>query len=208
MGHERCPRVGRDCQSSVGREMRAQWMASIGKLPDGVVAGVGGGSNGAGIFAPLIADEGVRLIGVEAAGEGVSVAGRHAATLSAGRPGGLHGMHTYVLQDDDGQTLPVHSVSAGLGYPGVGAEHSFWKDTGGVEYVAVDDKEALEAFTLLCETEGIIPALESAHAIAHAARLAPTLTSEQTIVINLSGRGDKDVVEVGRLLGQFSDGSP
>ncbi len=205
MGPHPYPQMVRDFQTIVGRETRAQSMAIMGKLPDCVVACVGGGSNAAGIFAPLIADEGVRLIGVEAAGEGVSIAGRHAATLSVGKPGVLHGMHTYVLQDDDGQTLPVHSVSAGLDYPGVGPEHSHWKDIGRVEYVAVDDTEALDAFTLLCETEGIIPALESAHAIAHAARLAKTLKSDQTIVINLSGRGDKDVVEVGRLLGRFSE---
>ena len=146
-------------------------------------------------------DADVKMIGVEAGGDGVGC-GFHAATVAAGAPGVLHGMLTYVLQDEDGQTLPVHSCSAGLDYPGVGPEHSHWKDTHRVEYVAVNDDEALAAFTLLSETEGITPALETAHAVAHVVKWAPTLPKDQTIVINLSGRGDKDVVEVARLLGR------
>ncbi len=203
MGPHPFPLMVRDFQTIVGREARAQMIQRTGRLPDFVIACVGGGSNAAGVFHPFAGDIDVALIGVEAAGEGVGVAGRHAATLSAGRPGVIHGMATYVLQDDDGQTLPVHSVSAGLDYPGVGPEHSFWKDAGRVQYVAAGDAEALAAFTALSETEGIIPALEPAHAVAHAIRLAPTLDADRTILVNLSGRGDKDVVEVGRLLGRF-----
>jgi tryptophan synthase beta chain len=160
---------------------------------------VGGGSSAAGIFAPLIDEPGVRLIGVKAAGEGIDK-GLHAATLTAGRPGVLHGMETYVLQDDDGQTLPVHSVSAGLDYPGVGPEHAYWHETGMVTYTSADDQAALEAFSLLSATEGIIPALESAHAVAHAIKLAPTMPRDAALVINLSGRGDKDVAEVARIM--------
>jgi tryptophan synthase beta chain len=204
MGPHPYPRMVRDFQSIIGRETRAQMLAEVGRLPDRVIACVGGGSNAAGIFAPFLDDEDVRLVGVEAAGEGL-VPGRHAATLSVGAPGILHGMETYVLQDADGQTMPVHSVSAGLDYPGVGPEHAHWKTVGRAEYVAVDDRAALRAFTMLCETEGIIPALETAHAVAYAAAVAPTLPGEQTIVVNLSGRGDKDVVEVGRLLGRSLD---
>jgi len=190
-----------DLQSVIGRETREQFLAAERRLPDVVVACVGGGSNAAGIFAPFAGDTAVQLVGVEAGGEGIE-GNRHAATLGKGRPGVLHGMYTYVLQDEDGQTLPVHSVSAGLDYPGVGPLHSNWKDTGRVTYVNVNDQEALAAFTLLSETEGIIPALESAHAVAHVAKLAPTLPRDQAIVINLSGRGDKDCVEVARLLGK------
>jgi len=166
-----------------------------------VVACVGGGSNAAGIFAGFLDDADVGLVGVEAAGENGALH-RHAATLSFGRPGVLHGMHTYVLQDDDGQTLPVHSVSAGLDYPGVGPEHSFWKEQGRARYEAVADDEALEAFQLLSKTEGIIPALESAHALAYVIREAARFAPDEPIVVNLSGRGDKDVREVSRLLGQ------
>ena len=201
MGPHPYPRMVRDFQSIVGRETKAQALEIMGRLPDCVVACVGGGSNAAGIFVAFLDDAAVRLIGVEAGGEGL-IPGRHAATLSAGSPGILHGMRTYVLQDADGQTLPVHSVSAGLDYPGVGPEHAHWKETGRVQYVAVDDRTALAAFSTLCETEGIIPALEAAHAVAHAIQLAPTLSGDQAIVVNLSGRGDKDVVEVGRLLGR------
>lgn len=204
MGPHPYPRMVRDFQSIIGRETRAQMLAEVGRLPDRVIACVGGGSNAAGIFAPFLDDEDVRLVGVEAAGEGL-VPGRHAATLSVGAPGILHGMHTYVLQDEDGQTLPVHSVSAGLDYPGVGPEHAHWKTIGRAEYVAVDDAAALRAFTMLCETEGIIPALETAHAVAYAIEVAPTLPREHNLVVNLSGRGDKDVVEVGRLLGRSLD---
>jgi tryptophan synthase beta chain len=188
----------------VGRETKVQALEQIGKLPDCVVACVGGGSNAAGIFSAFLDDPSVKLIGVEAAGVGLTP-GRHAATLTAGSPGVLHGMRTYVLQDDDGQTLPVHSVSAGLDYPGVGPEHAYWKECGRVEYVAMDDRAALEAFTTLSETEGIIPALEPAHAVAHVLRIAPTLPKDHGIVVNLSGRGDKDVVEVGRLLNRFTE---
>jgi tryptophan synthase beta chain len=201
MGPHPYPHMVREFQSVIGRETRAQILEQSGRLPGCVVACVGGGSNAAGIFAPFLDDAGVRLIGVEAAGENLKPH-RHAATLTAGSPGILHGMRTYVLQDADGQTLPVHSVSAGLDYPGVGPEHAHWKKTGRVEYTAVDDKSALEAFQVLSQSEGIIPALEPAHAVAYAMRLAPSLSREQVVVVNLSGRGDKDVVEVGRLLGR------
>jgi len=204
MGPHPYPLMVRDFQSIVGRETKVQALEQIGKLPDGVVACVGGGSNAAGIFSAFLDDASVKLIGVEAAGEGLTP-GRHAATLTAGSPGVLHGMRTYVLQDDDGQTMPVHSVSAGLDYPGVGPEHAYWKESGRVEYVAVDDAAALRAFTTLSETEGIIPALEPAHAVAHVLRIAPTLSKDQSIVVNLSGRGDKDVMEVGRLLNRFTE---
>ncbi len=202
MGPHPFPQMVRDFQSVVGKEARAQSLAMAGKLPDCVIACVGGGSNAAGIFAPFLDDESVKLVGVEAAGEKL-VEGRHAATLSAGAPGIIHGMRTYVLQDHDGQTLPVHSVSAGLDYPGVGPEHAYWKEAGRVEYVHADDDAALAAFTLLCETEGIIPALESAHAIASAVERAKTMAPEHMVIVNLSGRGDKDVVEVGRLLKRY-----
>jgi tryptophan synthase beta chain len=204
MGPHPYPLMVRDFQSIVGRETKVQALEQIGKLPDGVVACVGGGSNAAGIFSAFLDDPGVKLIGVEAAGEGLTP-GRHAATLSAGSPGILHGMRTYVLQDEDGQTMPVHSVSAGLDYPGVGPEHAYWKESGRVEYVAVDDSAALRAFTTLSETEGIIPALEPAHAVAHVLQIAPTLPKDQSMIVNLSGRGDKDVVEVGRLLNRFTE---
>jgi tryptophan synthase beta chain len=201
MGAHPFPMIVRDFQSVIGRETREQMLAREGRLPDYVVACVGGGSNAAGIFAPFVGDVSVRLIGVEAGGRGLG-AGEHAATLAHGRPGVIHGMYTYVLQDEDGQTAPVHSVSAGLDYPGVGPEHAFWKETGRAQYVAATDRESLDAFQLLSETEGIIPALESAHAVAHVVKLAPTLSKDQTIVINVSGRGDKDCVEVARLLGR------
>jgi len=201
MGPHPFPQMVRDFQSIIGRETRAQMLQLTGRLPDVVIGCVGGGSSAAGIFAPMIDDKNVRLIGVEAGGEGIDK-GLHAATLSRGKSGMLHGMETIVLQDDDGQTMPVHSVSAGLDYPGVGPEHAYWRDFGRVEYTHADDQEALDAFNLLCETEGIIPALETAHAVAHAVKLAPTLPAKQSVVINLSGRGDKDVVEVARLLGR------
>ncbi len=200
MGPHPFPTIVRDFQAVIGRETREQMLARAGRLPDVVLACVGGGSNAAGIFHPFIGDAGVRLIGVEAAGEGVGT-GRHAATLAQGRPGILHGMHTVVLQDDDGQTAAVHSVSAGLDYPGVGPEHAYWQRAGRVEYVSATDAEALEAFELLSRTEGIIPALETAHAVAHAVKLAPRLSRDRLMVINLSGRGDKDCVEVARLRG-------
>jgi len=203
MGPHPYPLMVRDFQSIVGRESRAQMLNQTGQLPEHVVACVGGGSNAAGIFAPFLDDENVSLVGVEAAGEKLKP-NRHAATLSVGRPGVLHGMHTFVLQNDDGQTLPVHSVSAGLDYPGVGPEHAHWMTCGRAKYVAIDDDEALQALTLLSTTEGIIPALETAHAIAHAIKMAPTLPKDQRIVINISGRGDKDVAEVARLMGSNS----
>ncbi|MFQ5412487.1 MAG: tryptophan synthase subunit beta, partial [Phycisphaerae bacterium] len=199
MGPHPFPMLVRDLQTVIGRETRRQMLAATGRLPDAVVACVGGGSNAAGIFHPMIEDEGVRLLGVEAAGEGLN--GRHSATIAKGRAGVLHGMQTIVLQDDDGQTLPVHSVSAGLDYPGVGPEHAYWAETGRVEYVSATDAEALDAFELLSRTEGIIPALEPAHAIAHVVKLAPGMDREQTLVVNLSGRGDKDCVEVARIRG-------
>ena len=193
------PMMVRDFQACIGEETKRQCMEIEGRLPDLVIACVGGGSNAAGIFYPFV-ETGVKLIGVEAGGRGMAL-GQHAATLSQGRPGVLHGALSYVLQDDDGQTADVHSVSAGLDYPGVGPEHAYWKDTGRVNYVSVSDAEALEAFQLLAQCEGIIPALESAHAIAHVKKIAPKLPKDQMIVVNLSGRGDKDCQEVARLIG-------
>jgi tryptophan synthase beta subunit len=186
------PMIVRDFQSVIGVESRAQMLDAEGRLPDYAVACVGGGSNAIGLFHPFYADEEVRFVGVEAAGEGVN-SGHHAATLASGRPGVLHGAMSYLLQDDDGQVMEAHSISAGLDYPGVGPEHSFYKDSGRAEYVSVTDREALEGFTLLCETEGIIPALESAHAVYHAATLAKGLDADKIVLINLSGRGDKDM---------------
>jgi tryptophan synthase beta chain len=193
------PMIVRDFQNVIGVETRAQCLELEGRLPDYVVACVGGGSNAAGIFAPFANDSAVKLIGVEAGGRGTAL-GQHAASLSSGSPGVLHGSLSYVLQDDDGQTADVHSVSAGLDYPGVGPEHAWWKDSGRVNYVAINDAEALDAFQLLAQREGILPALESAHALAHIAKLAPTLGKDQIIVMNLSGRGDKDCQEVARLI--------
>ena len=193
------PMMVRDFQSCMGREARAQCLEAEGRLPDVVIACVGGGSNAAGIFAPFVDDMGVKMIGVEAGGRGGNL-GEHAATLSQGRPGVLHGMLSYVLQDGDGQTADVHSVSAGLDYPGVGPEHAYWKDSGRVEYTSITDAEALEAFQVLARCEGILPALETAHALAQAAKIAPTMKKDQIMIINLSGRGDKDCQEVARLL--------
>ncbi|MDX2198882.1 MAG: tryptophan synthase subunit beta [Phycisphaerae bacterium] len=201
MGPHPFPTIVRDFQSVIGRETREQMIEQTGRLPDAVVACVGGGSNAAGIFHPFVDDRSVRLIGVEAAGHGVDT-DQHSATLARGRMGIIHGMRTMVLQDDDGQTLPVHSVSAGLDYPGVGPEHAYWHSIGRVQYVSIDDARALEAFSLLSRMEGIIPALETAHAVSYAAELAKTMSKDQTIVVNLSGRGDKDCVEVARLTGQ------
>ncbi len=201
MGAHPFPMIVRDFQSVIGRETREQVLTSVGRLPEMLVACVGGGSNAAGMFVPFFEDAQVQMVGVEAGGEGMQL-GRHAATLMAGRPGVIHGMQTYVLQDDDGQTSPVHSVSAGLDYPGVGPEHSYWKDAGRVEYVAVTDDEALAAFQLLSETEGIIPALEPSHAVAEVCKRAPGMPKDAAIVMCLSGRGDKDCVEVARLLGK------
>jgi tryptophan synthase beta chain len=195
------PMMVRDFQSVIGRECRAQCLEKLGRLPDAVIACVGGGSNAAGIFYPFVEDASVRLIGVEAGGRGAG-AGDHAAPLSYGTPGVLHGSMSYVLQDKFGQTADVHSCSAGLDYPGVGPEHSWWKDTKRVEYVAATDAEALEAFQLFARMEGIIPALETSHAIHGAIEAARAMHPDQTLVINVSGRGDKDVTEVMRLLGQ------
>ncbi len=195
------PMIVRDFQSMIGTEARAQCLEAEGRLPDHVIACVGGGSNAAGIFAAFVNDRSVKLIGVEAGGRGTAL-GQHAATLCNGQPGVLHGCLTYVLQDEDGQTADVHSASAGLDYPGVGPEHAYWKDSGRVQYSCITDDEALAAFQTVAELEGILPALESAHAFAQAAKLAPTLGKDQIVLINLSGRGDKDCQEVARLLGR------
>jgi tryptophan synthase beta chain len=192
------PRIVRDFQAVIGREAREQSLRQIGRLPDLVVACVGGGSNAAGIFYPFVNDSQVELVGVEAGGRG-SKPGDHAATLSYGRPGVLHGSMSYVMQDDDGQTCDVHSVSAGLDYPGVGPEHSYWKETGRVRYTACRDDQALEAFDTLARSEGILPALESSHAIAKGMELAASRSKEDAVVICLSGRGDKDAAEIARL---------
>src|SRR5947209_4803310 len=195
------PVMVRDFQSVIGKEARQQCLEQVGRLPDAVVACVGGGSNAAGMFHPFIDDRGVALIGVEAGGRGGGL-GDHAATLSQGQPGVLHGSYSYVLQDDDGQTAPVHSVSAGLDYPGVGPEHSFWKDSGRVSYTSVGDADALQTFHLCARLEGILPALETAHAVVEAMRLAAKRAKEDVIVVCFSGRGDKDCYEVARLEGE------
>jgi tryptophan synthase beta chain len=194
------PMMVRDFQSVIGEECLQQMPEQIGRQPDAVIACVGGGSNAMGIFYPYIRHEGVRLIGVEAAGEGLDT-GRHAASLSAGTPGVLHGNRTYLLQDANGQITETHSVSAGLDYPGVGPEHAYLKDIGRAEYVGITDQEALQAFHRLCRTEGIIPALESSHAVAYAMQLAATLRPDQHLLVNLSGRGDKDIGTVADLSG-------
>jgi tryptophan synthase beta chain len=194
------PTMVRDFQRVIGDECIVQMRRGIGRQPDAVIACVGGGSNAMGIFYPYIEHEGVRLIGVEAAGLGLA-SGKHAASLNAGSPGVLHGNRTYLLQDDDGQILETHSVSAGLDYPGVGPEHAFLKDSGRAEYAAITDDEALAAFHRLCRTEGIIPALESSHAVAHAIKLAATMKPDQHLLVNLSGRGDKDIGTVADLSG-------
>ena len=186
------PMMVRDFQAVIGKESIAQMQEQCGRQPDAVIACVGGGSNAMGIFHPYIPCEGVRLIGVEAAGEGMET-GRHAASLTAGRSGVLHGNRTYLLQDENGQVLETHSVSAGLDYPGVGPEHAWLKDSGRAEYVTITDAEALDAFHKLCRFEGIIPALESSHALASAAKIAPTLPKDKILLVNLSGRGDKDM---------------
>ncbi len=186
------PMMVRDFQAVIGEECLKQMPEMTGRQPDYVVACVGGGSNAIGIFYPYIDVPGVKLVGVEAAGEGLE-SGRHAASLSAGTPGVLHGNRTYLLQDEDGQIIETHSVSAGLDYPGVGPEHAWLKDSGRATYVAIDDEQSLQAFHDCCRIEGIIPALESSHALAYAAKLAPTLPADQIILVNLSGRGDKDM---------------
>jgi len=194
------PVMVRDFQSVIGAETREQIMAAEGRLPDALVAAIGGGSNAMGLFFPFLDDPGVRMFGVEAAGHGLDTP-EHAASLSKGRPGVLHGNRTYLLQDDDGQIIEAHSISAGLDYPGVGPEHAWLHDLGRVEYVGATDTEALEAFQLCSRLEGIIPALEPAHALAYVMRLAPTMPKESIIVMNLCGRGDKDIFTVARHLG-------
>jgi tryptophan synthase beta chain len=195
VGPDPYPRLVRDFQSIIGRETRQQCQERLGRLPDAVVACVGGGSNAMGIFHAFLGDHAVELVGVEAAGDGLDT-GRHAAPLAAGRPGVLHGAYSYLLQDADGQVAPAHSVSAGLDYPGVGPEHAALKDSGRARYVAVTDAEALDAFGVLAQLEGIVPALEAAHAVAWLLGQAGGWTGGRTIVVNLSGRGDKDVAAV------------
>ena len=194
------PQMVRDFQSVIGREAKEQILEDEGRLPDYVVACVGGGSNAMGLFSEFLQHEDVKIIGVEAAGRGIDT-NEHAATLNKGKPGVLHGSYSYVLQDENGQVLPVHSISAGLDYPGVGPEHSYLKDVGRVTYKCITDKEALDAFHLLCRTDGIIPALESSHALAEVIKLAPTLSKDKIILVNLSGRGDKDVNTVAEIEG-------
>jgi tryptophan synthase beta chain len=195
------PAMVRDFQTVIGNETRAQMLDREKRLPDLVVACVGGGSNAIGMFHPFIDDAGVEIHGVEAAGDGVDTP-RHAATLSKGSPGVLHGARSYLLQDQDGQIIEAHSISAGLDYPGIGPEHSWLKDIGRVKYFSVTDKEALDAFMLLSKLEGIIPALESAHAIAHVGKIASQMGKDQIIAVCLSGRGDKDVFSVAAALGE------
>ena len=192
------PRIVRDFQSVIGRETRAQSLEKLKRLPDCVVACVGGGSNAAGMFYPFIGDTSVKLIGVEAGGRS-SRPGEHASPLSYGSPGILHGSFSYVMQDEDGQTCDVHSISAGLDYPGVGPEHSYWKDAGRVSYTACEDDDALRGFDALAQCEGILPALESSHAVSHAMKVAATMKPNEILVVCLSGRGDKDAAEIARL---------
>jgi tryptophan synthase beta chain len=194
------PAMVRDFQCVIGNEVRAQITAKEGRLPDTLVACIGGGSNAIGLFHPFLDEPEVRMIGVEAAGHGIA-SGEHAAALSAGQPGVLHGSRSYLLQDDDGQVIEAHSISAGLDYPGVGPEHAWLKDVGRVEYVPVTDKEALGAFRLCSELEGILPALEPAHALAHVVKIAPGLPRDHLIVMNLCGRGDKDIFTVADAMG-------
>jgi tryptophan synthase beta chain len=191
------PMMVRDFNAIVGKELRTQMREAIGRQPDAILACVGGGSNAMGVFYHYIQDSDVELIGVEAAGEGIAT-GHHAATLCAGRPGVLHGNRTYLLQDPDGQIIETHSISAGLDYPGVGPEHAWLKDSGRAEYVSATDKEALEAFHALCRFEGIMPALESSHALAHAMKIAPEMERDRVLLVNLSGRGDKDMHTVAK----------
>jgi tryptophan synthase beta chain len=196
------PAMVRDFQSVIGRETREQMMAREGRLPDSLVACIGGGSNAMGLFHPFLDEPSVRIIGVEAGGHGVDDRMEHCASLTGGRPGVLHGNRTYLLQDGDGQILEGHSISAGLDYPGIGPEHAWLHDTGRAEYVSVTDDEALAAFRLCCETEGIIPALEPSHALAHVAKIAPGLPGDHLMVMNMCGRGDKDIFTVAEALGE------
>jgi tryptophan synthase beta chain len=194
------PAMVRDFQSVIGDEVRTQMIKAEGRLPDTLVACIGGGSNAMGLFHPFLDDPGVRIVGVEAGGNGVET-GKHAASLTGGRPGVLHGNLTYLLQDREGQITEAHSISAGLDYPGIGPEHSWLKESGRVEYVSATDIEAVDAFQMLCRVEGIIPALEPAHALAHVTKLAPTLPKDNLLVMNLCGRGDKDVPQIAARLG-------
>jgi len=200
------PAMVRDFQSIIGKEVREQMMKAEGRLPDSVVACIGGGSNAMGLFYPFLDDTDVRIIGVEAGGKGVNDDMEHCASLTGGKPGVLHGNRTYLLQDDGGQILEGYSISAGLDYPGIGPEHSWLHDTGRAEYVSVTDDEALEAFQYSCRTEGIIPALEPSHALAHVRKLAPTLPEDHIMVMNMCGRGDKDIFTVAKHLGWDIDG--
>ena len=193
VGPDPYPSMVRDFQSIVGREARRQVLEKEGRLPDALVAAVGGGSNALGLFTAFLEDEPVKMFGVEPAGRNLGVSGQHAATITLGTPGTLHGMRTLLLQDENGKPAEVHSIASGLDYPGVGPQHAFLRDEGRVEYVTASDDETIAAFQLLCRTEGIIPALESSHALAHAVRLAPTMSPEKVLIVNLSGRGDKDV---------------
>ena len=195
------PAMVRDFQSIIGKEVRWQLQEKEGRLPDTVIAAIGGGSNAMGLFFPFLDDPSVRIIGVEAGGKGVDDRMEHCASLTGGRPGVLHGNRTYLLQDDDGQILEGYSISAGLDYPGIGPEHAWLHDVGRAEYVSITDAEALEAFQLMCALEGIIPALEPSHAIAHVMKLAPTLPPDHLIVANMCGRGDKDIFTVAKHLG-------
>ena len=195
------PELVRDFQSIIGREAREQMLAAEGRLPDSLVACIGGGSNAIGLFHPFLDDPGVRMFGVEAGGHGLDVENGHCASLTGGRPGVLHGNRTYLLQTEDGQILEGHSISAGLDYPGIGPEHSWLKDTGRVDYVVATDKEALDALQFCTKMEGIIPALEPSHALAHVMRIAPKLPKDHLIVMNLCGRGDKDLFTVAKALG-------
>jgi tryptophan synthase beta chain len=206
MGPHPYPTLVRDFQRVIGVEAREQILAAEGRLPDVLVACVGGGSNAIGLFHPFIDDEGVRMVGVEPGGEGIQ-SGRHGATITAGVPGIFHGKRTLVLSDDDGQIFPAHSISAGLDYPGVGPEHAYLKEVGRAEYEIATDEEALEAFQILSRSEGIIPALESSHAIAHVLKLAPSLSRDAIVLVNLSGRGDKDVDEVRKILAERRSGA-
>jgi len=194
------PAMVRDFQTIIGREAREQIQQHEGRLPDALVACVGGGSNAIGLFHPFIDDKDVAIYGVEAAGDGIET-GNHAAPLCAGQPGVLHGNRTYLVEDENGQIIETHSISAGLDYPGVGPEHAWLKDCGRAQYVAIDDKEALQAFHDLTKIEGIIPALESSHALGYASKLAPTMDKDKIIIVNLSGRGDKDIHTVANIEG-------
>lgn len=205
MGPHPFPMIVRDFQSVIGKETKEQFFAKEGRLPEAVVACIGGGSNSMGMFYPFVEDDEVKLYGVEAAGLGIDT-DRHAASLTKGKPGVLHGAYMYLLQDEDGQILEAHSISAGLDYPGVGPEHSYLKDIGRVSYESITDEEALEAFKLLSRLEGIIPALESAHAVAFALKLAAKMKKEEAIVVCLSGRGDKDVQQVKERMGKEQEG--